>query len=1138
MNRTLRDPAARKLPARFMDTDAQKVPDMDSSTANATDDTAIEQTDLTSARSKKGSPVTPGPPRISTSASSHAPSSELPNEEPDDGTPPSAQRPKPQPLKRTSPSEIPPSASTSAATRTRIQNDRDFDFFVRRSVTRDIDNRPPPPPAFEPDLSDGNSDSDFHPSRTSTTKRAAAVSATSLNSASTSSVSLGAQHDAAEDQSPSEESVVDLTGSSPLRAGPSAVTTPATGPTKKISTGKDQEQGSSKGANPKKKRKGGAALAVSAAATPIRKEKESSTSNATTTESSKNKASKTSHIEPEDALTFTYRIIPERAQTAWRRAQKESEQRIIAEAAGKPWKAPAGAASDKYVYYNEPYLKSHPSLGRDEVGIAFDCLCCDPVYTAWRPLRDGSTSLLETHLNTRRSIEGRTENSAPGASKDTGPLDRFLVKSSRISGISAPDESLSDMRARLCGVAWVTEEARPMSIVEDKWFLEFLPQSRRNIVPKRRTVSRDVDKSYEAMQGVIRQRLATISGAIHLALDVWTSPNGHSYLGVIGCWQEQGLAQRHVLDMITFTKRHTAEYLAISVKELAERLGISAKIWFIAGDNASVNTAMMHILGRDSDLSRVEGQSSQIRCIAHVLNLISEAIIKPFNKAARSAAINSGSCEGGVADEDEGDWSSDEEAAEGSDEDESDVAGQDDRAISASLHPNQFGSCADDVLISDALARKNVAFLSAQNVRASSASASRSKTTTSSIQPPAPSEELRADSGVVGAQIRQLAWFARKLRYNTRLRESFQQTCSNFSLKEPYSLIRDVATRWNSTMEMIERALVLWEAIIAWQESNHKLIPPKFRLKRGHHSAFQQIIKLLQPLQNATLNFSKKTAPTIGDVVGLYEELDAHYRSVEENEDIAEVWREGARRANAVGATYYGMTDDTRIYYLAVTLHPNMRRPFMKAMKWEASWMDRAEQTLHDVYDAHYRPQPPESQSQSTQPSESQQSTRTASFLQQEMVQMAAAQAAQAPPDPVAEWLKGYLSAGKKGEMVDPLSWWWDQSQKGNDHSGLTALALDIFSAPATSVDAERLFSQAGHHITPLRHRLKARKLGRMVTLGAWFREGWVPDTLLTDFHKKKEQEALKRRAKRQADKEVDQEGEPSNPKRMRLNNE
>ncbi|KAE8246669.1 hypothetical protein A4X06_0g4927 [Tilletia controversa] len=248
--------------------------------------------------------------------------------------------------------------------------------------------------------------------------------------------------------------------------------------------------------------------------------------------------------------------------------------------------------------------------------------------------------------------------------------------------------------------------------------------------------------------------------------------------------------------MIPITNRHTAQNIATEIARMMKRLGIERKVWFIASDSASVNTAMMKILGDDESLPLIEGEATQIRCMAHVLNLISEAVIRPFNQAVRELK------EKGVTEEE--DWATDEEIREDFDVEEVDeLAGEDDRAFSTNLHPSDAYDEEDDQLIRHALQEKGVAYVgSGDQARPSSSS--------SGTSPPVLTAELRADSGAVGLQIRQLAWFARKLRYNIPLRVSFQTTCALFKLPTPHSLIRDVATRWNSTFEMIERALALW----------------------------------------------------------------------------------------------------------------------------------------------------------------------------------------------------------------------------------------------------------------------------------------------------------------------------------------
>ncbi|CAD6925360.1 unnamed protein product [Tilletia controversa] len=1049
----------------------------------------------------------------------------------------------PTPAQRPKPRRI----SSEGASSRRIQPDRDIDFFLRRTVVKDIEKNPPPSPAVSRDGEDPNSsDPDYEaPGKKRITKAVNRVktSASSSKNPDTTVGSGDAEADRnADDSEEDAASVVDLTGSSPSWAqrrarnstseSPSKPATSAPSKTKVASTSKLPAKTQSKttkritGTKEKiiprqsrgKEKASSTASGKDKAPSAASKGKGKATELSAKTSSPAKSPSPTKQgstgisAPPLPSLTAKGKgITPEealkRSRASWTKAHNEANARTTAESAGEPYEPPKNPASQYYLYFGEPYLKQDPNPLNDQVGIALDCRCCkDNPYTAWRPLDNASTSLLGSHVGTRRVQDNLA------AAKISGPLIKYLVNTKKeTASASEPDtEKLDEMQARQIAVAWITECARPITILADKWFLEWLTPDRRSVVPHRQTVSKDIGNTYNAMESVIRRRLASVEGAIHLALDIWTSANGHSFIGVVGCWHEEGVATRHVLDMITIMERHTAQNVARAVTDLMKRLQIEEKVWFIASDSASTNTAMMKILGKDKRLTRIEGEGTQIRCMAHVLNLISEAIIRPFNKAVRDTK------EGGEVDLptfDEEECSSDHEPIAEDSDDDADVEDgalieeedepdfQDDRAFSASLHPSEYDT-EDDALIRRALTAKSVAYVPADPQAPSI-----------STDPPAPSQELRAESGEIGLQIRQLAFFARKIRYNTRLRRSFQKTCALFNLPTPHSLIRDVATRWNSTFAMIERALVLWDAITAWQEHNSKLIPAKFRIKRAHKVSLKMLIKLLEPLKNATLAFSMKTKPTIADVVGTYEELDEHYRAIEDDEDLRDTWREAAKRASAVYATYYGLADDTKIYYLAVILHPNLRIDGMRSMCWEDEWIRKAENTLRTVFDDRYRRDDLEQESRSQSQDPDDQTKRTEkpkSRLLQRL--QAAQQAAQPAPDPIAEWVAGSLSL-VKGKMVNPLEWWWKQHRMGVRWGGLTDLALDVFSAPATSVDVERLFSKAGHHITPLRHRLKAVKLGQMVWLGAWFKEDWVPQDCLRGYLYKQKQRKLVQKA-------------------------
>ncbi|KAE8229969.1 hypothetical protein CF326_g5041 [Tilletia indica] len=1026
MKEGLRDAASRRIPARLSDSVVELedsrpsaisssggAPSKKASTAGST--SGGGKSNASSRPSRGLSPVAGVPPSRrrspvdGVSLSDHESAERAPEEAPHSSdeseaeaevqAPPSAQRPRPRPLAASpDPDSVNPVEAISKGQRTRIQNDRDLNFFLKRSVVREIESNPPKPPTV--DDSSGDEDQWLPKSLPGLSSSKSTVNHTSKpthGNSNRSSAQTGANKSGSEEESISSKTapVVDLTGSSPTRNSP-----PAAATISKLPLRASKGKGKLKPAAQTSPTKSNTATSLS---------KKTASSSSSTSKTGRGKASaslstsarkhQATSDEPEDAL--------KRALDTWNRAKDEYSARVKAEAAGQAYTGPVTPASEKYVLFGKPELKNHPSSDRDEVGIAFTCLCCTPPYVAWRTLTDSSTSLLGTHLKTQKSLQGQAQALLSVQGSKAGTIDRFLVKGvfAARSGQGVDiEEPLTQMQARQMAVGWVSESARPISILEDRGFQEWLPSYRKPLVPTRQTTSKDIHATYNAMQPVIKERLASVQGCIHLALDAWSSSSGHSFLGLVGCWQEHGVAQRRVLDMITLTERHTAERLAKHVADAVRHFGIEDKLWCIVGDNASVNNKMMEILGQDSSLLRFQGENTQIRCMAHVLNLVSEAILKPFNKGG-SKKNDSDKELDEQADED---WSSDDDLIEGegsdnedgSDEGLGELTDQDGRAISRSLHPALTQDATSESLIAAALKRRGVAYPHTSGSDAHVPDAS-----TSGLAPPSPSSELLAENGTVGLQIKQLAWFARKLRYNVRLRQSFEETCANYECKRPYTLIRDVATRWNSTFEMIKRALVLWDAIICWQELNIKLVPAKFRIKRSHKAAYEQIVKILTPLHRATLKLSQNKVSTIAEVIGVFEELDVTLRGIEEDEGKPDVWREAAKRGNAVAATYYGLADATDIYYLAVLLHPNLRNPFMRQQNWEPEWMEKAETVLRQVYETHYHTEPeePESQPQST----GQSAPAEESYMQQQMRLLAERQAAQPLNDPIKDWCDG-----------------------------------------------------------------------------------------------------------------------------------
>ncbi|KAE8208051.1 hypothetical protein CF327_g7193 [Tilletia walkeri] len=383
-----------------------------------------------------------------------------------------------------------------------------------------------------------------------------------------------------------------------------------------------------------------------------------------------------------------------------RLSKEANAEREKAQAAKKPWIAPKGVSA-VYIYFGEPFL------GTDKLGkqvVYFPCQCHDPPVNVPRPMNDSGTNALRSHAK------------SSGINIDHFPdprIDEMFKAQAQAQAISRT--ALTPGVTRQMAVAWVTMSCRPLSIVEDGGFHAFLTEEQISMMPSHQTVSRDIAKVAKGMVQHITNELAEVEGCFHLAIDVWTSSNGYAFLRLIICYQRSGESVRRVLEMVPFLDKHDSYHLAETTHRILVKYGVGSRVWNIVSDNASENTSMKTLLAAKAGLPRFKADgdndmSCRVRCAAHVLNLISKAILNEFSPKKKKAQSNDSSNDGTAAgenadaaredeDSDEEHWEveNDEEdgsesESEASDNDEREklvaVDDEDDFAVSRALNPD------------------------------------------------------------------------------------------------------------------------------------------------------------------------------------------------------------------------------------------------------------------------------------------------------------------------------------------------------------------------------------------------------------------------------------------------------------------
>ncbi|KAL6540731.1 hypothetical protein OROMI_024614 [Orobanche minor] len=151
----------------------------------------------------------------------------------------------------------------------------------------------------------------------------------------------------------------------------------------------------------------------------------------------------------------------------------------------------------------------------------------------------------------------------------------------------------------------------------------------------RNTIKSDIKKMFSVEKTKLYDMLQSVPGKIALTSDCWTSVTTDGYISLTGHFVDPkwGLHKK-ILAFTIMPPPHTGAALAEKVYGLLKEWGIHNKVFSITLDNASNNDSMVDSLKFDLDLV-CGGEYFQVRCCAHVVNLIVQDGLKELDGAVK-----------------------------------------------------------------------------------------------------------------------------------------------------------------------------------------------------------------------------------------------------------------------------------------------------------------------------------------------------------------------------------------------------------------------------------------------------------------------------------------------------------------------
>ncbi|KAK4073094.1 hypothetical protein Purlil1_13128 [Purpureocillium lilacinum] len=394
---------------------------------------------------------------------------------------------------------------------------------------------------------------------------------------------------------------------------------------------------------------------------------------------------------------------------------------------------------------------------------------------------------------------------------------------------------------------WITYHNLPFEIVNTDRFQRVLlyanPLLDKALIPSAKTLLRMLETEYKAAVGPVTELLRSARSQIHFSFDGWTSRSYTSFLGINAQFVDRNFVQhRIVLGLRPMGGKHDGSSLADEVSDTLAfwQINDPDKLGYFTLDNAASNDSCMRDLAFEHGFSAEE---RRIRCAGHIFNLCVRAMLYG-SKCENLAAIV---------------------AADGDDQDDDDEQ-QVDQAIDEALQGETDDDLGGEVQAEIVVGGSEEDLLSSH---------------------PAPEEinyttfKEYSQHGAAGM----LHYIGVQLRSNTQLYEQFLRSQQKESGTEAtLHWAFNNATRWDSDMRMMERALLLrpalntflndvqnrWETEGACNRTRPMVL--QHRLSAYDWKVIEILVKLLKPFQVATKQLQGNGIPGTRSTCGSFDE--------------------------------------------------------------------------------------------------------------------------------------------------------------------------------------------------------------------------------------------------------------------------
>jgi len=209
------------------------------------------------------------------------------------------------------------------------------------------------------------------------------------------------------------------------------------------------------------------------------------------------------------------------------------------------------------------------------------------------------------------------------------------------------ESQLQKERVQEAFVSLIVTNNLSLSLVESTEFQSFCKSLNpavysSNTLPRsHNTVSAWIEKIFYQKQELVQTLLETAITNIHLAVDIWTSPNNHLLLGICGHFIDSTGKYRALLLALRPVRGHSGEDQWRALQPTLQKLNLLRRIGAIVGDNSGTNDTLCRAIQSyllQHQQIHWNPSHRRIRCQGHILNLVVQAFFFQSDEEVESMA--------------------------------------------------------------------------------------------------------------------------------------------------------------------------------------------------------------------------------------------------------------------------------------------------------------------------------------------------------------------------------------------------------------------------------------------------------------------------------------------------------------------